>query len=67
MIMEPSINCKDCKLNERKRKRDSTGRVERDLQRWQRKRVTIEKYKEEKFGVPKTDRGVELRVHNLRR
>jgi hypothetical protein len=65
--MEPSIKGENCKSNERKRKQDRTGRLERDLRRWQRKRVTIEKYKEGKFGVPKTDRGVELSVHNLRR
>ena len=64
--MEPSIDGENCKLNERKRKQDGTGRLERDLRRWQRKRETIEKYKEEKFGGPKTDSGVELSVHNLR-
>jgi hypothetical protein len=67
MIMEPSLKDADCKSNERKRKLDPTGRRERDLRRWQRKRETIEKFEEKKFGVPKTDRGFELRVHNLRR
>jgi hypothetical protein len=64
--MEPSIKGENCKSNERKRKQDRTGRLKRDLRRWQRKRVTIEKYKEEKFGVPKMDSGAELSVHNLR-
>jgi hypothetical protein len=67
MIMEPSIKGENCKSNERKRKQDRTGRLKRDLRRWQRKRVTIEKYKEEQFGVLKTDSGVNLSVHNLRR
>jgi hypothetical protein len=63
--MEPSIESENRKSNKRKRGQD-VGRLERDLQRWQRKRATIEKYKGEKFRVPKTDRGVELRVHNLK-
>lgn len=63
--MEPSIKDETCKSNERKR-RHNTGSLERDLLRWQRKRATIEKFKEEKFGGPKTDRGVELSVRNLR-
>ena len=60
--MEPSIKGENCKSNERQRKQDRTGRLKRDLQRWQRKRVTIEKYMEEKFGVPKTENGVKLSV-----
>ena len=65
--MEPSIKNENCESNEPKRRSDSTGRLERDLRRWQRKRATIEKFKEEKFGLPKTDRGVELSTHNLGR
>lgn len=62
--MEPSIKGENRKSIERKR---SAGRLERDLQRWQRKRETIDKYKGEKFRVPKTDRDAELSVHSLRR
>jgi hypothetical protein len=62
--MEPSIKSENCESNEPKR---SAGSQERDLRRWQRKRETIEKYREEKFGVPETDRGVELSIPNLRR
>jgi hypothetical protein len=65
--MEPSIKSENCESNERKRKPDHTGRLERDLQRWQRKRATIEKYNEERFGVPETDSEIELSVYNLRR
>jgi hypothetical protein len=65
--MEPSIKRENCESNERKRKPDHPGRLERDLQRWQRKRATIEKYNEERFRVPETDREIELSVHNLKR
>jgi hypothetical protein len=65
--MEPSIKSENCKSSESKQKPDRKGILERDLRRWQRKRATIEKYKEEKFGVPETDSGVGLSIHNLRR
>jgi hypothetical protein len=61
--MEPSIKNENCESNEPKRRSDSTGRLERDLRRWQRKRATIEKFKEEKFGLPNTDSGVDMSAH----
>ncbi|VVB62551.1 Uncharacterised protein [uncultured archaeon] len=67
MSMETFIKSENCESNERRRKPDHTERLKRDLRRWQRKRATIEKYKEEKFGVPETGRGVELSVHNLKK
>jgi hypothetical protein len=65
--MEQSIKNENCESNEAKRRSDRTRRQGRDLRRWQRKRETIEKFEEEKFGLPKTDRGVELSAHNLGR
>jgi hypothetical protein len=61
MSMEPSIKGENCKSHDRKHKPDHAGR-ERDLRRWQRRRATIEKYKEEKFSVPETDSGVGLSI-----
>jgi hypothetical protein len=60
--MESSIKSENCESGKGKRKPDLAGR-ERDLRRWQRRKATIEKYKEEMFGVREKDMGMEISVH----
>jgi hypothetical protein len=64
MSMEPSIKNDIKKPIERQRRSDRTGRLKRDSLRWQRKRATIEKYEDEKFGVSEMNIGMGLQVHN---
>lgn len=50
--MESSIKDENYRSNKGNRKLNSTGR---DLQRWQRRRATIQSLNEERFGTRKAD------------
>jgi hypothetical protein len=64
--MEPSID--ENTISHRSEKRSSnTEKLNRDLQRWRRKRATIVKYMQEEFGLPATDKGIELDIYEPKR
>ena len=50
-----------------RKKRASNPKLKIDSQRWRRKRATIGKYLQEKFGMPVEGRGIELDINNPKR
>jgi hypothetical protein len=65
--MEPSIKGENDISGDRKKRSPDPEKKRRDLQRWQRRKETIGKYMQEKFGLPATVRGMELDVHKPKR
>jgi hypothetical protein len=61
--MEPSIIDENTIDEKRKKNLSHSEKLKRDSQRWQRKRATIGKYMQEKFGLPAEGRNMELNIY----
>jgi hypothetical protein len=67
MSMELSIKDENTILGNKTKRSPNPDKLKRDSRRWQRKRATIGKYMQEKFGLPAAGRGIELDIHNPKR
>jgi hypothetical protein len=65
--MEPSIKDQNTMPGNKKKRPKNSERLNRDLQRWQRKRATIGKYTQEKLGSSVVDRSIELDIYKTKR
>jgi len=65
--MEPSINDGNAMSCNKKKRPKNSEKLNRDLQRWQRKRATIGKYTQEKLGFSVVGRSIELDIYETNR